>query len=190
MKQDITTYLIDSFVDFEGKEHKIVACALSQSPEPEPGDRMMVGWVNSENELLTSELICDEVYRLVTVGIAICNPEDDFDEEKGKRLAYNKAANIETLPRIYTANKGVITSELVDTFLKQQVRFFKENPETLIRGYKEAEEAYNTTEQAKKDIENLTNEEKVVFDLAVKGFDFSKYVKLAKVYVKKILKNE
>ena len=186
MKQDIATYLIDSFIDYAGKEHKFVACALSQSPEP-GDDKLMVGWINHYDQLDRHENICNEIYRLVTIGISICNPEDVFDEETGKRLAKAKAGNIETLPRIYTTNKGVITQELVDAFLQQQVKFFKENPETLIKGYKEAKEAYEELQKTKQTIEHFTDQEKAVFDLAVKGFDFSKYVNLAKVYVKKIL---
>lgn len=185
MKQDIATYVVDSFIDYAGKEHKFVACALSQSPEGE--DSLMVNWVSPLGYIVKDASIQDNIYRLVTIGIAICNPDDVFDLEKGKKLARNKAANIETLPRIYTTNKGVITQELVDTFLKQQIQFFKENPETLIKGYKEAKEAYEAVQKAKEEINKLTDEEKVVFNLAVKGVDFGKYSKLARIYLKKIL---
>lgn len=188
MKQDIETYLIDSFIDFEGKEHKFVACALSQSPNNEE-ETLKIGWVNDYDKMNSSNPLYQDVYRLVTIGIAVCNPEDPFNEETGKKIAFNKAANIEDLPRIYTPNKGIITGELVDTFLKQQVRFFKENPGTLIKGYDKAKKAYETRQNAQKAIEKLTDEEKTVFDLAVKGFDFAKYVDLARIYVRKILKD-
>ena len=188
MKQDIATYLVDSFVDYAGKEHGIVACALSQSPENEEDSVLKVGWVDKTDRLYVDAHLCHDVYRLVTIGIAICNPEDEFDVERGKNIAYNKAANIENLPRIYTPNKGVITKEIVDTFLKQQVKFVKENPERVIKGYVEAKKAYEETQKAKADIDNLSDDEKVAFNLAVKGFDLSKYMNLAKIYVKKLLK--
>ena len=187
MKQDIETYLIDSFIDFEGKEHKIVACALSQSPINTKYESLKVGWVSPNEMMDTENTLCHDVYRLVTIGIAICNPEDPFNEETGKKIAYGKAANREDLPRIYTPNKGIITGELVDAFLKQQVRFFKENPGTLINGYDKAKEAYETRQNTMKAIDNFTDEEKSVFELALKGFDFSKYVDLARIYVNKIL---
>lgn len=188
MKQDIATYLVDSFIDFEGKEHKFVACALSQSPEGD--DRLMVGWADDFDKLNSDEELYHEVYRLVTIGFAVCNPTDEFDEEKGKKIAYNKAANKEDLPRLYTPCKGVITKELVDVFLKQQIQFAKENPEILIKGYDVAKRSYEITQEAKQTIANLNAEEQVVFNLATKGFDFSKYINLAKIYVKRILKNE
>lgn len=189
MKQDIATYVVDSFVDFAGNEHKIIACALSQSPD-DTACRLKVSWVNEDNEALPDANIFDDVYRLVTIGIAICNPEDNFDEETGKRIAYNKAANIEYAPRLYTTRKGVITKELVEVFLNQQVKFVKENPEKLITGYNQAKLAYENLESAKKEIENLNADEKIAFDLAVKGYDLSKYTDLAKVYISKIANNE
>lgn len=186
MKQDIATYLVDSFIDYKGRERKIVACALSQTPHDDNW-KMRIGWVNHFNTILPQADIYEEVYKMVSIGIAICNPSDPFDEEVGKKIARSKAENAEGLPRIYTPCKGIITKELVDTFLNQQVQFFKENPETLIRGYNEAKEAYEAAEKAKAEIDNLTPEEKAAFDLAVKGIDLSKYTDLAKKYVNKFL---
>lgn len=187
MKQDIATYLVDSFVDYAGKEHKLIACALSQTPEDSDHD-LKVCWVDSEDKALNGANIYHDVYRLVTIGIAVCNPEDNFNEETGKKIAYNKAANIEYAPRIYTTNRGVITKELVETFLKQQVQFVKENPEKVITGYLKAKADYEALEAAKKEIDNLSDDERVAFNLAANGGDLSKYTDLAKVYNKKLRK--
>ena len=59
MKQDIATYAVDSFIDFEGKEHKFVACALSQSPES--ANRLMVGWTDEFNTMDSEE----DLYQLI-----------------------------------------------------------------------------------------------------------------------------
>ena len=187
MKQDIATYLVDSFIDYAGKEHKLVACALSQTPEVSAAT-LKVCWVDSEDSALNSANIYHDIYRLVTIGVAVCNPEDNFNEETGKKIAYNKAANIEYAPRLYTTNRGVITKELVDTFLKQQVQFIKENPEKVITGYLKAKADYEALETAKKEIDNFSDEERVAFNLAVNGSDLSKYTDLAKVYTKKLQK--
>lgn len=189
MKQDIATYKIDSFIDYAGNEHKIIACALSQSPEGAT-HRLKVGWVDDMNILDADDHLNHNIYRMVTIGFAICNPTDDFDVEAGKKIAYSKAANMENLPRIYAHSKGIITKELVDTFLDQQVKFFKENPETLIPGYNQSKASYEALQKAKNDIDNLTDEERTIFNLAVKGFDFSKYIDLAKVYVRRIVKHD
>ena len=174
MKQDIAAYLVDSFTDFLGKEHKIVSCALSHSP----GSNVTIKTMHGPEEFIA----CSEkaVYRTVAIGIAICNPTDTFNVEVGKRIAYHKAVNKPNIPKIYVTDKGIITKELVETFLKQQVRFCKENPELLIPGYDQARTAHEQNIALRKEVENLTPDEKVIFDLAVSGFDFSKYIKLAK----------
>lgn len=189
MKQDIATYLVDSFIDYAGKEHKIVACALSQSPESD-SHILMTGWIDKDDKIDTNDSLCEEVYRMVTIGVAVCNPSDEFNLEAGKKIAYCKAANMPGLPRLYAPAKGIITKELVETFLNQQVKFFKENPENLILGYEKSKAAYEAVQAAKKDIDNLTDDEKTVFNLAIKGFNFSKCIDLAKIYMKKLKKRE
>lgn len=189
MKQDIATYKVDSFVDYAGKEHKIIACALSESPEADT-HRLKVGWIDDMGMLDNQDHLNHDVYRMVSIGVAVCNPTDEYNEEAGKKIAYSKAANMENIPRIYAHSKGMITKELVDTFLDQQVKFFKENPETLIPGYDAAKANYEAIQKAKADIDNLNDEERMVFNLATRGFNFSKYIDLAKVYVRKIAKHE
>ena len=80
------------------------------------------------------------------------------------------------------------SDELVEVFLNQQVRFVKENPEILIPGYDKAKAAYEAKVAAETAIENLTEDEKTVFNLAIKGINVSKCVDLAKIYVKKLCK--
>lgn len=187
MKQDIVIYKVDSFIDYTGKKRMIVACALSETPGDDQYD-LLVGWVDRNDRIQTNAKLCHEVYRMVTIGIAVCNPEDTFNEEVGRKIAYNKAKNIESLPRLYAPCKGVITKELVDTFLDQQIQFFKEHPETIIKGYAEAACQYEQEQAAITTVENLSEDEKTVFNFALKGCDFSKYIDLAKLYVRKGLK--
>ena len=189
MKQDIATYKIDSFVDYAGKEHKIIACALSESPKSDT-HCLKVGWIDNIDMLDNQDHLNHDVYRMVSIGVAVCNPTDEYNEEAGKKIAYGKAANMENVPRIYAHSKGIITKKLVDTFLNQQVEFFKENPETLIPGYNNAKANYEAICKAQNEIDNLNDEERLVFNLATKGFNFSKYIDLAKVYVRKIIKHE
>lgn len=189
MKQDIAVYKVDSFIDYAGREHKLVACALSQSPANEERT-LKVGWIDESGVLTQGAAINENVYRLVTLGVAVCNPEDKFILEVGQKLAYNKAAYRDDLPRLYATRKGMITQDLVESFIDTQLKFYKENPSSLIPGYKEAEANYLAIQKAKEDINNLTEDEKTAFNLAVKGFNFSKCVDLAKIYLSKILPNE
>ena len=185
--KEIVSYRKGQFTDYVGNVHQFVVAAVSTTELCGPdSDLYLTEYDNNYGDIIDEE----PVNKGLLIGIAICNPRDEFDEEKGKKIAHAKAANMETLPRIYTPCKGVITKELVDAFLKQQVQFAKEDPERLIKGYDAAKKVYEETRDAKAAIEQLQGDERAAFDLAVKGIDFAKYVKLAKIYVKRILKNE
>ena len=87
MKQDVIEYMIDSFVDFKGKEHKIVACALSQSPEESEDDyKLSVGWASEDGYICVDDPDYAEVCRVVSVGISVCHPTDEFDKEREEKL--------------------------------------------------------------------------------------------------------
>ena len=180
MKQDVAEYLIDSFVDFKGEEHKIVACALSQSPEEsEDGCKLAVGWVGDDSYMDTYDQDYAEVYRVVSVGISVCHPTDTFDEERGKTNAYNKALHDPKCPTIYTKDKGVASKTLVKAFLKQEVNFLKENPERIIKGYDQMKARFDKKQALKARVEGLSDNEKLVMKLAMKeGVDVVGCVKL------------
>lgn len=181
MKQDVAEYLIDSFVDFKGEEHKIVACALSQSPEEsEDGCKLAIGWVGEDDSYID---IYDpdyaEVCRVVSVGISVCHPTDTFDKERGKANAYNKALHDPKCPTIYTRDRGVASKTLVKAFLKQEVNFLKENPERIIKGYNQMKARFDKKQALKAKVEGLSDNEKLVVKLAMKeGVDVVGCVKL------------
>lgn len=181
MKQDVAEYLIDSFVDFKGEEHKIVACALSQPIEKnEDGYKLAVGWVNEKDEFVcVDDPDYAEVCRVISVGISMCHPTDTFDKEKGKVNAYNKALHDPKCPTIYTKDRGVAGKTLVKAFLKQEVNFLKENPERIIKGYNKMKACFDKKQALKAKVENLSNNEKLVMKLAMKeGVDVAGCIKL------------
>lgn len=171
MKQDVAEYLIDSFVDFKGEEHKIVACALSQSPEEsEDGCKLAVGWVNEMDEFVcVDDPDYAEVCRVVSVGISVCHPTDTFDKERGKANAYNKALHDPKCPTIYTRDRGVASKTLVKAFLKQEVNFLKENPERIIKGYNQMKARFDKKQALKAKVEGLSDNEKLAMKEGVVG---------------------
>lgn len=179
MKQDVTEYLFDSFVDFKGEEHKIVACALSQSPiTDDDGYNLSIGW-SKYNDLD----ICDEDYakvcRIVTIGISVCHPTDKFDSKRGMANAYNKALHDPKCPTIYTKDKGVASKTLVEAFLRQEVNFLKENPERIIKGYDQAKARFDKRQALKNKVANLSDKEKLAVKLATE-VDLVQCAKIAK----------
>ena len=179
MKQDIAEYLVDSFVDFKGDVHQVVLCALSQSPESIDSDDLMVAWSDGETVDESADIF-HNVFRMVSLGIAICCPADKkvFSEEIGKKIALNRAEK--EVPKFVSLFPGVVNTTLVRAFLKQEMEFIKKNPEQFIVGYAEAKERYDKKINFEKTIRNLSETEASIVEHAIKGVDILKCAKLAR----------
>lgn len=185
--KDIAEFLTDSFIDYKGQKHIVTACALSQSPKSE-GYALTVGWADVDNYIDDDDSICDKVYRMVSIGIAICNPSDTYDEETGKKVAYNKASADKPQSRIYSTGPGLIGKSLVRALLRQEVDFVMKHPEKIIKGYEEAKNRYNQRELIKKTYKELTDNEKNIVQRAMDGTDLSWYQSLAQELINKNVK--
>lgn len=180
MNRDIVEYLEDSFIDYKGIEHKLVACAVSTSPKA-AYDTLAVGWADEGWQLDEDATICNKIVRTVTVAIAVCNPDDQYDLEKGKRCAYNKAINqVGELPTLYAAHHGIISTPVVKAFLQQEMKFSKDNPELLIPGYNNSKARWEAAQAFEKEVNDLGPLEKHVVDLFRSGIDIEKYSNIAK----------
>jgi hypothetical protein len=180
MKQDIAEFLVDSFIDYKGDEHKVVLCALSQTPEKSiDDDNLMVVWSNGYDVDETAD-ICHEVLRTVSLGIAICCPADKkaFSEEIGKKIALNRAEK--SIPKFVSLEPGVVNTTVVRAFLEQEMTFVKRCPEKFIKGYDEAKAHYNKKLNLDKTVKNLSPEEAEVVEFAMNGIDILKCAKLAR----------
>lgn len=178
MKQDIAEFLIDSFIDYKGEKHNIILCALSQSPEQEGDYNLMVGWVDGDDCMLYDEDIYHEVYRGVSLGMAICCPTDKYDENIGKKIARNRAEK--AVPKFVSLEQGVINNTLIRAFLHQEMEFIKTYPERFIEGYTEAKARYDKKANLEKEVKNLSNDEANIVQAAMNGVDVIKCAKLAR----------
>lgn len=180
MKQDIAEFLVDSFIDYKGDEHKVVLCALSQTPEKNiDDDSLMVVWSNGYDVDENAD-IYHEVLRTVSLGIAICCPADKkaFSEEIGKKIALNRAEK--SIPKFVSLEPGVVNTTVVRAFLEQEMAFVKRCPEKFIKGYDEAKAHYNKKLNLDKTVKNLSPEEAEVVEFAMNGIDILKCAKLAR----------
>ena len=174
MKKPIPTYLVDSFTDYAGNERKFVACALSYSPQN------TYEIINVEpDSYIENVMVID---RVLSFGIAICHPDDEFNLEIGKEIAYGKALKQNDRFKIYVPCESMISKDLAEAFIKQQVKFFKNDPELFIKGYNNAKNKYIRNKHLVEQINNFTSEELLIFQLASKNFDFDKYIRIAKEY--------
>ena len=160
--KEIAEYLCDEFVDFEGKKHKFVLCALSK---------------DSELDLCSEEFVAPTV-KTVSIGCSVCNLNDTYDEELGRKIAYNRAKSDKFVPALVSTVKGLITTNLVQTLLRQEADYIKRDPNCIIPGYNEKAKKVEVKNEAKKIYSELTSEEQALVQLASK-YNLDYYAKLA-----------
>lgn len=156
MKEHVDV-LKDAFVDYAGKTHNFVIAAISNELVDEDGVLPIVMKVKN----LVAE--CgDSLEKGVSIGIAICNPEDEFSEQVGVLKATARARN--SSPILYTTGKGYVNQTLVRALLQQEANYLKNNPEVYIPGYNDSKERYLKNKKMEEMKDNFTEVEKIVVD--------------------------
>lgn len=132
MKVKKSVYLVDKFVDYTGAERPVTMCASSL--EPEEGT-FLIGY----------NFKVRGVEKILSLGIAVghINDKNCWNEEIGKKIALGRSLKIDVnSPVLVTTQKGFISAELVDAFLKKEMEHFKKDPGTYITGYDKAKQRY------------------------------------------------
>ena len=161
--KEVVNYKSGEFVDYLGETHKFVVCAVStKNLEDSEGNEVF-----NVLRMETYDDYIDEVDfpRALFLGVSICNPKDEFDLEKGKTIAYNKATTVKNInhPAIYTTRPGFINTEVVEALLNNSVEYIKRDPGSVIPGYDEARKKYL---KKKEDEEFLASVNPEILDLA------------------------
>lgn len=157
-------YLKDEFVDYEGLKRPVIMCAVSVIPDDGCKD-----------------------YKAFSIGISVCHKNDinNFNEELGKTIAYNKAISFKNVPLIETNTPGLISAELVDLVMKKEMQRFKENPGEYLAGYKDAQKKY-FSDIRKKEINELTSkvEKSLNLPIELNAEDKKELIQIVSKYVK------
>ena len=135
MKEKRIDYLIDNFVDENGDERNFVICAVSYE-------------LNEKDDIAIVDYSCgceEPITKILKIGYSFCRPkyidengvlhEDKFDPERGKRIALGRARKNEKIA-LFAEYEGDINSDVVQALLKRRAKYFKNNPGSLIAGYK------------------------------------------------------
>ena len=181
MKERIN-HLVDSFVDYKGAEHKFVIVAVSQilpkvNEELEHPEKGYVGCevfyeVNVYLDEYGTLEYMGHVGKVLKLGIAICNPEDKFNEKTGYYKALGRARNSKCVLYADEKNPGIINSTMVEALLKQEAEYIKNNPAKYIKGYKEAEEKYIKEQEMEELHDNFSSLEEDVLDALSRDPEF------------------
>ena len=161
MKTKVVTVL-DEFKDFRGLTHKFVVAAVSEEVDA------VVDIYDYDGNIED----CSSITKIVKLGVAICNPNDEYDEKKGKMIAINKA-HAATDYALYATLPGMINTAVVEALVKQEVAFIKENPNRVIPGYAEEKQKFESRQKLQAQLDSLSPEEKEFYD-AVKGHWYPK----------------
>lgn len=142
-------FRIDSFIDYTGIERKFVMAAVSLETDAE---------VYEENDCWEDEATCAP--KKLSLGVSVCRPDDEFDEELGKTIALGKARK-STAHTLFSTDTGLINRGVVNALLDQEVAFFKQCPGKYIAGYNVEKEAYEEGCRMVEAESNLSDEERV-----------------------------
>ena len=159
MKKEIASYKLGQFVDFKGFERLVVACAVSMPVKEGLTATWNIPGVEDSFEIV----------RAVSIGIAVYNPEDEFNLTFGKEQVYKRALAGE--PCWFIGKGGVITKECIDALLAEKINHFAKNPEMVIKDYNANKAKYEQIQKEKEYIQNASPEEQAVLTLMSKGVD-------------------
>ena len=159
MKKEIASYKLGQFVDFKGVERLVVACAVSMPVKEGLTATWNIPGVEDSFEIV----------RAVSIGIAVYNPEDEFNLTFGKEQAYKKALAGE--PCWFIGKGGVVTKECIDALLTEKIDHFTKNPEIVIKDYNANKAKYEEIQKEKEYIQNASPEEQAILTLMSKGVD-------------------
>ena len=110
--------------------------------------------------------------KVVKLGVAVCNPIDEYDEEKGKMIAINKARNSSDYA-LYATLPGMINTAVINALIYQEIGFIKNNPSRVIPGYLEEKKKFEKRQEFANKLAELTEEEKTVYE-AIKDHKYPK----------------
>lgn len=148
-------YHIGTFKDYTGTDRKFVMAAVSIKPER-------------------------YAYKALSVGVAVCRPEDEFDEELGKQIAYGKAMK-DLSHRILSFDPGYITHDVAVNVLKAAVKQFVDNPGIYLAGYNRDAAKYAEKNKMNDYMNSLTDEQTTALGVitSMEDEELDKFTELA-----------
>lgn len=156
MKEIKKVFKQAEFVDYRGRANKFIVCALSFAYDRRSTVNSMVLVPTKEN---TDTM---PVNKFLTLGVAFCHQNDEFDSAIGEKIAYEKALNAANsgATLLATNEPGMINEDTVTAFVDNKIKYIQKDPGSLIAGYDEARKKYEERLLLEEDWEEASEEEK------------------------------
>lgn len=125
-----TLFKTGIFKDFEGKERNFVIAAVVY------GTKSVL--IEETDECFD---LCQDIDKILSIGISICHPSDEYNEEKGKLQAEGRALKCRDSNRtrkIAVTNSGILNEEVVTAILNNTAKALASKPEVFSKGYRAA----------------------------------------------------
>jgi len=132
--KEIVSYVYGSFNDYLGKEHKIIVCGVTMSIKDDEYYVMTYDEYDLETYL--------DVQKVLSIGVSICNPGDEYDQQKGEMIAYNRAKDVENSIILTSSRRGMFNTSTVNFLLNDYLTYIERDPGSVLKGYDKAKLAY------------------------------------------------
>ena len=147
-------YKNGSFIDFQGVTRQFVVCALSTSSFNTDEQEVAITTYEGKG-FLVGEVVSP---RAVFIGVSVCNPQDQWNEEKGKMIALAKARGFkldapEKSAALFATRAGLISEEMINAILDREVQHVIDVPESVIKGYGKMKARWEEEQEMKKYVE-------------------------------------
>jgi hypothetical protein len=156
MKKEIVQYATGKFKHFDGKEREFTVCMVSISPEDYPckeyycreDDEFLFDNESNIHTKANSKGVLTAWQRYVNFGVSVRNPNDSYNEDIAKKIAYGKANSTKGYTVAFD-DLALMSTDVATALLKNFVERVSNDPSLAIQNYEEQEALYNT-KKAKK----------------------------------------
>ena len=149
-----TSYKVDEFIDYAGNTRKFVIAAVSIQSN---------GLINAYDNEQDDFVVVNNYEKILSVGISVCRPSDEFDENLGVTIAEGKAIKNQD-HAMYISDGGLVNNKLVDALLEQEAEFFKKDPGYYLAGYNNDAKKYQENKSLKEYEKTLEGDAKVTYN--------------------------
>jgi hypothetical protein len=118
-----------SITDELGTEHKaILAAVLNVSKYVETFEDVKYSSAKGKDSRTVTSWQEKKVFKTLSLGLAISNPVDIYNYDKGLGMATGRALKpSKQLLEIDTESRGALGKEMIEAILEQQMNFIKKN---------------------------------------------------------------
>lgn len=126
-------HVVGEGTDSAGVKHKVVVVGRREQGRKQERFYEDVT-IPFENKHANGELVYSKrtFYRNLKVAAAICNPEDEFDEEVGIKIAKRRIVNGEEIGALHTSDVTMLTDDAVFYELTCKLNYITEHIDDYI----------------------------------------------------------